>query len=108
MSAISEKKHSIVAFFVLAYLITWAFWIPFVVFAPSATAIGSNSELRSSPLMLLQVFGNFGPTFAAFVQPVKGGTWVPYVVNILSACVVAVLVVTLNRTRMCSRQSASS
>jgi len=67
MSAKSEKEHSTVAFFVLAYLITWAFWIPFVVLAPSSSTIGSNSELRGSPLMLLQVLGNFGPTFAAIL-----------------------------------------
>ncbi len=67
MSVKKGKKHSTVAFFVLAYLITWAFWIPFVVFAPSSSAFGSNPELRSSPFMLLQVLGNFGPTFAAIL-----------------------------------------
>ena len=67
MSALSEKKHSIVVFFVLAYLITWAFWIPFVIFGPSPSAIASNPDLRGSPFMLLQVLGNFGPTFAAIL-----------------------------------------
>jgi len=65
MSGVSEKKHSTVAFFVLAYLITWAFWIPFVIFGPSLSAIASNPDLRGSPFMLLQVLGNFGPTCAA-------------------------------------------
>lgn len=74
MSATSDKRHSTVAFFVLAYLITWAFWIPFVVFAPSSTAIESSSELRRSPLMFLQVIGNFGPTLAAIVLWMFSGT----------------------------------
>jgi membrane protease YdiL (CAAX protease family) len=67
MSPISKEKHSTVAFFALTYLITWALWIPFVILAPSSSAIGSNSGLRGSPLMLLQVLGNFGPTFAAIL-----------------------------------------
>lgn len=65
MSTISEKKHSTVGFFVLAYLCTWAFWIPFAIFGPSSSAIASNPALRASPFMLLQVLGNFGPTVAA-------------------------------------------
>ena len=67
MTAISEKKHSTTAFFVLAYLITWAFWIPFVLFGPSSSDIASNPDLRDSPFMLLQVLGNFGPTLAAIL-----------------------------------------
>lgn len=65
MSAISEKKHSTVGFFILAYLCTWAFWIPFVIFGPSSSAIASNPDLRASPFMLLQALGNYGPTVAA-------------------------------------------
>jgi membrane protease YdiL (CAAX protease family) len=67
MSAISGSKQSTIAFFVLAYLITWAFWIPFVIFGPSSSAIVLNPDLRGSPFMLLQVLGNFGPTLAAAV-----------------------------------------
>jgi membrane protease YdiL (CAAX protease family) len=48
-----------------------------------------------------------GNTIAAFTQPVAGGTWVPYIVNVLSAGVVAVFVVALNQTRMFSRQCAA-
>ena len=73
MSEISEKKHSIVSFFVLAYLSTWAFWIPFVTFGPSSTAIASNPDLRSSPFMLLQVLGNFGPAIAAVLLWIFSG-----------------------------------
>ncbi|MFH1852137.1 MAG: CPBP family intramembrane glutamic endopeptidase [Candidatus Neomarinimicrobiota bacterium] len=73
MSTISELKHSSIAFFVLAYLITWAFWIPFVIFGPSAAAIVSNPDLRGSPLLLLQVLGNFGPTLAAVLLWVFAG-----------------------------------
>ncbi len=67
MTAKSEKNHSTIAYFVLAYLITWAFWIPFVIFGPSPSAIASNPDLRGSPFMLLQVLGNFGPTLAAIL-----------------------------------------
>ena len=73
MSVKSGKKQSTVAFFVLAYLITWAFWIPFVIFGPSSSAIAANSDLRGSPFMMLQVLGNFGPTFAAILLWVFSG-----------------------------------
>jgi len=73
MSAISEKKHATVAFFVLAYLSTWAFWIPFVIFGPSPSAIASNPDLRGSPFMLLQFLGNFGPTLAAVLLWIFSG-----------------------------------
>ena len=65
MSATSEAKQSTSAFFLLAYLITWAFWVPFVIFGPSASALVADPAARASPFMMLQVFGNFGPTFAA-------------------------------------------
>ena len=64
------KKHSTAAFFVLTYLITWAFWIPFAIFAPSQSELASNPDLRNSPVMLtflLQSLGNYGPTFAAIL-----------------------------------------
>ena len=48
-----------------------------------------------------------GNTIAVFTQPVAGGNWVPYIVNILSVVVVGVLVVTLNRSRIFSRQCAT-
>ena len=73
MSAISEKKHSTVVFFVLTYLSTWAFWIPFVIFGPSSSMIASNPDLRSSPFMMLQVLGNFGPTLAAVLLWIFSG-----------------------------------
>jgi len=73
MSEIPEKKHSIVSFFALAYLSTWAFWIPFVIFGPSSSAIASNPDLRSSPFMMLQVLGNFGPTLAAVLLWIFSG-----------------------------------
>lgn len=68
MLATLEKKYSTAAFFVLAYLITWAFWIPFAIFAPSQSELASNPDLRNSPVMLtfvLQSIGNYGPTLAA-------------------------------------------
>jgi len=73
MPAVSEEKHSTVAFFVLAYLITWAFWIPFVIFGPSPSAIASDPGLRGSPFMLLQFLGSFGPTLAAVLLWIFSG-----------------------------------
>jgi len=70
MLATLVKKHSTAAFFVLAYLITWAFWIPFAIFAPSQSELASNPGLRNSPVMLtfvLQSLGNYGPTLAAIL-----------------------------------------
>ena len=65
MSATSEATQSTSAFFLLAYLITWAFWVPFVIFGPSASALVADPAARASPFMMLQAFGNFGPTLAA-------------------------------------------
>ena len=70
MLATLVKKHSTAAFFVLTYLITWAFWIPFAIFAPSQSELASNPDLRTSPVMLtflLQSIGNYGPTIAAIL-----------------------------------------
>ena len=70
MLATLVKKHSTAAFSVLAYLITWAFWIPFAIFAPSQAELASNPDLRNSPVMLtflLQSIGNYGPTLAAIL-----------------------------------------
>ena len=55
-------------------------------------------------VLMHAAFTSVGNTIAAFTHPVTGGTWVPYIVNILSVVVVAVLVVALNRPRMFSRQ----
>jgi len=76
MLATLVKKHSTAAFFVLAYLITWAFWIPFAIFAPSQSELASNPDLRNSPVMLtfvLQSIGNYGPTFAAILLWIFSG-----------------------------------
>jgi hypothetical protein len=51
------------AFFVLAFALSWAFWIPFAVFAPPASRVLSGGG--GSPVLLLQLLGNFGPSAAA-------------------------------------------
>jgi uncharacterized protein len=51
------------AFFVLAFALSWAFWIPFAVFAPPASGVLSGGG--GSPVLLLQLLGNFGPSAAA-------------------------------------------
>ena len=53
------------AFFVLTFLLSWVFWIPFAVFAPSASSVLSGGG--GSPVLLLQLLGNFGPSTAAIV-----------------------------------------
>ena len=53
------------AFFVLAFVLSWAFWIPFAIFAPSASSVLSGGG--GSPVLLLQLLGNFGPFAAAIV-----------------------------------------
>jgi len=59
--------------------------------------------------MVVLMHGAFtagGNSIAAFVQPVVGNTWVPYIVNVLSACVAAGIVLAVGRARMFSRQYA--
>jgi membrane protease YdiL (CAAX protease family) len=53
------------AFFVLAFVLSWAFWIPFAIFAPPASSVLSGGG--GSPVLLLQLLGNFGPSAAAIV-----------------------------------------
>jgi len=93
----------------------WLFLVEFVLYGLLLTAFSViftwvyNATNKSLWMIVLMhaAFTAGGNTVAAFVQPVTGGTWVPYIVNVLSASVVAVLVVVLNRTRMFSRQSAA-
>src|SRR4028119_240158 len=51
------------AYFVLAFVLSWAFWIPFAIFAPLASSVLSGGG--GSPVLLLQLLGNFGPAAAA-------------------------------------------
>jgi membrane protease YdiL (CAAX protease family) len=53
------------AFFVLAFVLSWAFWIPFTIFAPPASSVLSGGA--GSHVLLLQLLGNFGPSAAAIV-----------------------------------------
>ena len=53
------------AFFVLAFGLSWAFWVPFALFAPPASSVLSGGG--GSPVLLLQLLGNFGPSAAAIV-----------------------------------------
>jgi membrane protease YdiL (CAAX protease family) len=53
------------AYFVLAFVLSWAFWIPFAIFAPLASSVLSGGG--GSPVLLLQLLGNFGPSAAAIV-----------------------------------------
>ena len=64
MSVKSARKGSVTACFILTFLISWASWIPFVVFGPTSSAITSSPQ-QANPMMLLQVLGNYGPTLAA-------------------------------------------
>ncbi len=52
-------------FFVLAFVLSWAFWVPFAIFAPPASSVLSGGS--GSPVLLLQLLGNFGPSTAAIV-----------------------------------------
>jgi membrane protease YdiL (CAAX protease family) len=54
------------AFFVLAFGLSWAFWVPFAFFAPPASSVLSGGG-GGSPVLLLQLLGNFGPSAAAIV-----------------------------------------
>ena len=49
--------YPVVAFFTLAYLISWAVWIPFVVF----------DVPRSTPTLVLFIAGGFGPAVGAAI-----------------------------------------
>jgi hypothetical protein len=86
------------------------FLVEFVLYVLLLTAVSViftwvyNATDKSLWILVLMhaAFTAAGNTIAAFTQPVGGGTWVPYIVNVLSAGVVAVFVVALNRTRMFS------
>ena len=74
-SASKDVQHSaaqtppsgarVTVFFILAFVLSWAFWIPFVIFAPPAASVLSGGG--GSPVLLLQLLGNFGPSAAAIV-----------------------------------------
>jgi membrane protease YdiL (CAAX protease family) len=53
------------AFFALAFGLSWIFWVPFAIFAPPASSVLSGGG--DSPVMLLQLLGNFGPSAAAIL-----------------------------------------
>ncbi len=53
------------AFFALAFGLSWIFWVPFTIFAPPASSVLSGEG--GSPVLLLQLLGNFGPSAAAIV-----------------------------------------
>ena len=65
MSTISDRKGSAAAFFALAYLISWACWIPAVLLGRPASAASAGLGQASPLVALLQILGNYGPTLAA-------------------------------------------
>ncbi len=63
---------SAATFFVLAFVLSWAWWIPFAILAPPPEDILDGGG-GNSPVLLLQVLGNFGPSAAALVLLVRSG-----------------------------------
>jgi membrane protease YdiL (CAAX protease family) len=68
MSATSDSKRSTIAFFALAYLISWACWIPAVLLGQAASAATATPEQAGSLVVLLQILGSYGPTLAAVLM----------------------------------------
>lgn len=52
------RRYSLVFSFILAFVISWAFWLPAVVL---------NISIRTPAGRLLETAGNFGPFWAALV-----------------------------------------
>lgn len=59
------KSHPIIFFFILTYAISWAIWIPLVVYY-------QHNPVETKPLpfsfLLPALIGGFGPTFAALIM----------------------------------------
>ena len=56
------RKHPLVAFFVLAYGLTWALWIPA---APFLQGLGEGRFPIAA--LLVALVGGYGPTAAAII-----------------------------------------
>jgi membrane protease YdiL (CAAX protease family) len=55
-------RHPLISFFILAYAISWLFWLPV-----SLSKDGIGIFPFSTPVLVLVAIGTFGPTFAAFI-----------------------------------------
>jgi CAAX protease family protein len=65
----SIKRHPLLTYFGLTYLLTWLCWVPLVIFLPGGLQPGSTKASAGHPslLILLFVLGNFVPSIIGII-----------------------------------------